>query len=424
MLEEFWRHQESAAPTERASAWSVLHTLLSQEQIDPPLRELMRMVQRLRDETDSAARLRAIETLLASALLRTRGRRIRPTGLAKWFWQPFRQPAAVFRAIEAERHRDEDAAIELARVLTRRDFPKTEFIRLPLADPRWQERLDLPRTCCFVGRLEIFGDQAIDAFRSSGTRFFFPDRDRPPDLAPGALDPRRFHRIHQRRNGRVLDPPFPSREERGRRTDYALVQRYFQADRKRHVFVFAGNSTLGTLGAVFWAAGLQDQHIPLPDKDFDANESFEVLLEVAAPVVEHPWQWQPDQIRPVRMLAGKAHEWFESLQAWGRPSTDLILIKHNNQGEAVEIYADEPAGPAVFRNRGTQVRFIESLFHKSGGKAGQSVPANRFANEQAWKDLCAKPVLRKRLREHLPGAITISSDPPLVTLNVPIVEFG
>ena len=180
--------------------------------------------------------------------------------------------------------------------------------------------------------------------------------------------------------------------------------------------MFSGSSTLGTLGAVVWAVGLQDQQIPLPVDDLGERDRFEALIEVSAPVVDHPWQWQPETPRVLRLIVGDKQEWYEARQKWGRPRADLVVIKRNAKKLAVGVYANEASGPAVF-GRGDIVQFIDLLYESSQGLRGCTV-ANGSVQNTAWKNVLNSATLRSRVHEGLPHAVSFSEGK--VTLNVPI----
>lgn len=419
MNDDFWSSLMNGTENERRRTWESLQTGITYHHVSLLRHDLLRLLRALHSETAASVRQVALESLLSACLLRDPlGGDTRHTGLARWFLKPFHSPTAVFRAIDADRRRDEDAVLELGRVLSSHEFPETVFVRIPLSDPRWRERVELTKTCCFVGRLEVFGIEAVREFGSDSTRFYFPDRARPKDLEPGTLDPLRYHRIHQRRGSRDVGPAFRSTEDGEQRTDYALVQRYFQPEEQRLVFLLAGNSTLGTLGAVNWAVSLQDQQIPLPDEHLDSHETLEALVEVSAPIVEHPGQWQPKKLRLLRLLVGNDHEWYEERRAWGPPLTDVILIRRDSRGMAVEVFANDASASPVFRQSSEIVRFIDRLYRETNGEAGRSVPG--ALPDPVWQKVFGTSTLRRRVHDNLPGAIEISLDPPRVNLNVPI----
>lgn len=421
MTEEFWARLSAHSENVRRLAWDSLQTTLTDHHIGLSRHDLSRLLLLLRNENAPAVRQSAVEALLSAALLQDRQLDdTRLSGLARWFWKPFHSPTTVIRAIEVDRRRDEDAVIELARGLSRDEFPETVFVRVPLPDPAWNERLEFPTNCCFVGRLEIFGTAAIREFGSDATRFYFPDKTRPADLCPGALDPEHYHRIHQRRGDREVGASFRSSEDGEQRTDYAVVQRYFQPEKQRIVFLLAGNSTLGTLAAVDWAVSLQDQQVPLPVEHLDPHETLEALIEVSAPVVNHPWQWQPKRPHLLRLLVGNNHEWYEKRGEWGPPLSDMILIQRNSRGSAVEVFANDATGAPIFRKSSEIVRFIDLLYRETSGQSGCTVAGGASVSDPVWRKVTGNATLRKRVHDNLPGAIDISLDPPRVTLNVPI----
>jgi hypothetical protein len=260
--------------------------------------------------------------------------------LGNWLWDPFKDPSLVFRVLDPRsRRRDEDAVILLARHLSRREFPHTEFLRIPLDKPLWGEVLE-NRPCqalCIVGRLGLFGDHAVQFWSKKDTRFRFISEHRPDGLPWGKVDPR-FHCICERISAsgeEGYSPAYPTTEQNGQRTDYGLVQRYevLYKTKKVCVVVCAGASSLGTFAAVQWAADqsvgrhLNEALIPLPER-VRADSTLEALLEVTADLSPSANSWQPLHLRLVKLCVDGS-VWSEEERDWRRRSPEEITLVYN-----------------------------------------------------------------------------------------------
>src|SRR5204863_3079368 len=118
--------------------------------------------------------------------------------------------------------------IVLARHLSLREFPRTQFEGVVHEGADWGL---VPKSCgalCVVGRLGLYGPHALQHWVRPQTRFSFIAEQRPRDLKRGQLDGARYHCILERlrRGGPARYRQYPTTDEEGRRTDYGIVQRY------------------------------------------------------------------------------------------------------------------------------------------------------------------------------------------------------
>jgi len=384
------------------------------------------LVERLSNERVPDVRKSAIHCLFAIALRQPFGGTTVDSAtpdVANWFWEPLHRRSAIFRGIDATRRRDEDAVIELARAFPRRDYPSTVFMRIPLSRPDWESRMDFePKAVCLVGRLGIYGAQAVSAFESSSTRFYFPNQERPDNLEPGDLDPQ-FHRIQQRNARNQALPAFITRQDEAtrRRTDYALVQRYYDDVRGRFVIILAGSSGLGTLGAVDWSTHLEGLKFPMPEVGLKEKDMFEALIEVDAEPTEFPWHWHTRATRAIRVLAGNNLEWYPEEGEWGTRRPDLLRIRRAAGGLAEEVFSESDRDGRVFRDRSPPVRFVEAVYELTGGIPPATIQPDEWKGHLGvFQEILGNRTYRGRLREGLHDALSIDNASGQVTLTVPI----
>jgi hypothetical protein len=258
-----------------------------------------------------------------------------PGALADWLWAPFRQPSVVLRGVDSARRRDEEAVIDLARQLSRRDFPHTTFLSVNLRDPQWEKTLGshAARAFLVVGRLGLYGPRVRELLGAPDLRFIFCDGERPAHLRRGQLDPV-FHAVSER--GRRQ--PYRTAEDEEVRTDYGVVQRYpvTYQDKEVIVVVVAGPSSLGTLGAARWAAGtlaepdLRGRLIPAPPKAGTASV-LEALVSVRARKDPYPQEWQPMQWDLVGLYADES-KWCPAEGCWYPVPPQEITVVRGPEG--------------------------------------------------------------------------------------------
>jgi hypothetical protein len=341
---------------------------------------------------------------------------IEPT-LADWLWAPFTGPSAAFGLLDPKhRQRDELAKIVLARHLAFGQFPQTTLHLVHLGDPKLGELLYDQRygAVCLIGRLSLYGDEAMQRWTNPEARFAFPAYRRPEELPGGSLD-RSYHYILDRNNGgngRAGLPAFSARgryvtrEDRGRRTDYGLVQRYLVHDGVRALVVVtcAGASSLGTLAAVQWAAVdlLRPVHqggdlLPAPAwADFDTH--LEALLEVTADVTPYNWEWKPSQTKLLRLSLDRAF-WSQEKHGWAVEAPGRITVVRAAGEEVVtDILFDSKQAP--LRKNSRMFRLLGSVCLQAAASPGRTVDLGDLRQDAGvWG--AEGTVTEKTVRRHL-----------------------
>lgn len=260
------------------------------------------------------------------------GSRQPPDTLTDWLWDPFHYPSVVVSMRDPNMMlRDEDALIALRGHLSRRDYPRTEFLRYLPGDSRWGATLHHTHfeTICLVGRMGLFGPEAVQRWGLDETRFNFRMQDRPENIEAGALD-RQYHCIYERlADGSEKD--YFTTEAAGIRSDYGLVQRYVVFDGFRHVTVVicAGASSLGTLAAVQWAAEHLNgsvhpdgEPIPLPPNT-RLGSRFEALIFVTADATQN--YWRPSRLELEQLHVGH-FTWNKDTRQWQAHTPEEITL--------------------------------------------------------------------------------------------------
>ncbi|HUG93203.1 MAG TPA: hypothetical protein VML55_20345 [Planctomycetaceae bacterium] len=429
MWDEIWQLLGSTEPRNRALGWTTLQNRITAGDLAPRQEDIVRLLAHFHAEIQDPVRRAAVAGLITLTALRgvenVAQAASAATHVEACLLSPFQHSSVACRGFDAIRHRDEDAMIALARLLSDREFPNTEFIRIPLDDPQWTERLDHhPHAVCLVGRPGIFGERAVEEFYTAATRFYFPQQVRPPDLGPGEIDPQRFHRIQERRGGTDTDRAFCTTQNADRRTDFAVLQRYYQRTKRRHVLLLAGCSTLGTLGAVHFLRELGRIPIPLPAGGIGERATIEALVQVSAPLCDHASQWKPDKdIHLVRLIVDDRLEWFPAPDGggeWLSRTPDRIFIERDADGRGTNVYIDEPHGRPTFHDRSEAVRAVDLIASATEGRPGNTVEVSQLDAGNSLGKLLKSPVNRQRIHKKLSGAISANRDFSLLTLNVPI----
>ena len=428
MWEEIFDGLNSPDDHEKRTAWHTLRHAIHGGNANPQQQHLLQLLEQLNAEETFDTWKLGVNVLL-SHLVQGSAPHATPVsaaspqqgGLAQWFWDLFRRPTIVLRIYDHLRRRDEDAVTELARLLPLHEFRQTRFIRVPTENPPWDQLLRHEETVCIVGRIGIFGEDSVALFDTKSTQFDFPPQLKPDSIMPGKSDPDDFHRICERRDGRVVERPTAvystSIDERDR-VDYGLIQRYYQPEKRRHVVVLAGNSRLGTLGTIQFLAGLSEHRIPLPNGGLSERDTLEILVRVRAPKSPQPFGWSADTPTAECVLAGRKHRWFPDVRCWG---PQRLLVKMVD-GEPSEVYVNEVGKRAVFGRGSDMVYFIYALREQTE----QGTPGRRVSGED-WGDyagvarsvLHRNTVYRQRL-SNLQGAVGVNDDASEVILRTPI----
>lgn len=296
--------------------------------------------------------------------------------LSDWLWGPFHKPSAVFGLTAADyRRRDEIALIQLVRRLSYREFPDTEIHQIDPDDPEWSELLFQGgyQSICLVGRLGLYGQEALERWNNPNGRFGFLVNRRPGTIPAGQLD-KDFHCIYER-IGEGPTEYYRTEEKNGKRTDFALVQRYPVYDGTRYIVVviIAGASSLGTLAAAQWAADKLTEPTHPYGEPIDAPQGvgpdshFEALVDVTAEVTTRVWR--PLRINLRRLCVDRA-VWCENDRRW---------------------HIDPPRNITILREKGTKARAVGVLFD------GKRAPLN--PGSQTFR-LLVEACLESRSREN------------------------
>ena len=114
-----------------------------------------------------------------------------PLYLHQWLWDPFHASSALVGTAKGAHVRDAMALLALARRLSDEQFPHTEMVLVPLCDPQWEEVLYQRKfaAICLVGRLGLFGKEALRRWNCGEAHFGFILHERPEGCAPPALHP-------------------------------------------------------------------------------------------------------------------------------------------------------------------------------------------------------------------------------------------
>jgi hypothetical protein len=179
----------------RKAAWEQLRRAVAQMQFLPDGDQVEELIHRQTQEDDQAVWRAAVNAMTQVALRRPalpgRADTVEQTwaSLGDWLWMPFQKESMVLRVVDpGTRRRDEDAVIVLARHLSLREFPKTQFEGVIHESADWGL---VPRTCgalCIAGRLGLYGLDAMQYWARPISRFSFISEERPRDLKRGQLD--------------------------------------------------------------------------------------------------------------------------------------------------------------------------------------------------------------------------------------------
>jgi hypothetical protein len=347
-------------PEVRETAWKQIHKTirntegvvndkLVQDLLNHQVAEKQADVWRVAAETISQAYLKLAE--LHRQAPQARDALTEPASLGEWFWGEFHGPSSVLRVADPTRlRRDEEAVIAIARWLPCTEFPHTDFPCVDLGGFRptvW--KLDSVGALCFVGRLYLYGAEAVRSWGMEGpvARRRFGMDFPPPGLKRGELHPV-YHSIVARDGAPSGEtPPHRTGDSQGERTDYGLVRRYHVvwAGRTHPVIQIAGCSTLGTLGAAHFATHeLYSQRPngkpwPLPSK-IRGDSQLEALIEATAKIKGSELGWKLTNTR-VLDLRIDDYIWNEAALAWRRRPHEVIVVDRSRCSDK-RRWRDEP----------------------------------------------------------------------------------
>ncbi len=234
--------------------------------------------------------------------------------LYDWILDPFRGTSAVF-GTAADRHlRDGMALLELRGYLSVSDFPKTDFVLVPLNQPQWEAAFHQHtqfQAIMLVGRIGLFGQDALRHWTYNQARFDFFTHHRPADCQPHALH-EQYHCIVDREADDEEERYHRTKDDGGERTDFALVQRYTveYSGGRLVVLHIAGNTSLGTLGSARWVTSwlkrqTEPDGAPIPSPaNLNWDTPVEALLEVRAGI--NMPVWAPSRIKLLTLTTDRA----------------------------------------------------------------------------------------------------------------------
>jgi hypothetical protein len=274
--------------------------------------------------------------------------------------------------------RDEDALFALRGLLSRREYPRTNFLRYQGRSIQFEEMLHEKDfdAICFVGRLGLFGRKAVKQWRLKNPRFHFRLQRRPPHLKPGELD-RDFHCIFER-DARGIETDYCTRDNKGIRSDYGVVQRYVVSAETKHVTVLicAGASSLGTLAAVQWAAerlcepinGKGDLLPACPG--IHHNSRLEALIYTYAKATHPDDRWRPAAVH-LKQLHVDDRAWNKENQTWQTkcPKTIALQLKDGDRDRPVAVLLDGERLRMRVQSQAFRLlaRVLESAYDRPGG---------------------------------------------------------
>jgi hypothetical protein len=304
--------------------------------------------------------------------------------LDHWMWSDFCKSSAVFRASEpAYERRDPDAVECLARRLGYKDFPELRFYPVPKGEDIWQEIVteQALETCCFVGRLGLFGKQAVEKVVNPQTRFRFL-RHAPPPAFPTGDELKKYYVIEEFDGDRLVNE-YRTSDTDGVRTDYGIVQRYpiFLGTHYITVLLCAGLSSLGTVGAARWAAldlGLpQDPQTKVPvmqPKIVGPHSRLEALVRTIG--VSRSPIWRPSKIELVGLYVDHFQWSPEDLQ-WHDNQLHVVEVQLRG-GKPVGLLID---GVRANLNSSSQNFRLAVAFTLSIGQNGGGVDVDQLARD-------------------------------------------
>jgi hypothetical protein len=357
MREEIVKLLKSRDRGERMRGWRASHADCAQNHYELPREDRIFLAQRLREEVDDGVQQFGSRILLELIAL------ARPIGippespapgpsprplqfLYQWLWDPFHENSAMFGTASDVYLRDGMALVALARRLGWDEFPRAEIVLVPVGQPRWEEVLHQQgfQAIFLVGRLGLFGDEAVRSWDFLDSRFFFPKQQRSPGSAPDAFDPEYYCIRERLEDGRIESYPVHD-AAKDMRTDFALIQRYpvVYLGVQIVVVLCAGCTSLGTLAAAQWAAShltrnTHPQGTPIPcPAGLAADSRMEALLEVTADL-NHPL-WIPSRVELRRLMVDRA-TWNPQLRAWESESLIEVHCEGGDPQRPVAVVID------------------------------------------------------------------------------------
>jgi hypothetical protein len=290
-----------------------------------------------------------------------------PPDLYHWLLDPFHGDSAILGTAGHGRLRDGQAMLALISRFPDEEFPFTRRQFVTPGEMDWQRDVYQRhlQAIWLVGRIGLFGREAIEHWILKNARFCFPMHERPDHCPPHGLDPE-YNRIREwLGDDQFVD--YRASEQNGQRTDFALVQRYPVAYPEGTQPVIAvhcaGSSWLGTLGAAHWVAcdlrrptHLGGTPIPCPPNIHDGS-CLEALLEVTGDVAD-PHLWKPSRVAPRKLFVDGA-SWSLKEGCWESLRVVTLECEDGDPHRTVRILIDGKREPINAR-RG-QFRLLVAL---------------------------------------------------------------
>jgi hypothetical protein len=266
--------------------------------------------------------------------------------LANWLWDPFKHPSMVVWASNPPYQRDQATLFDLGRHLSSAGFPNVMRYPVYLKKPNWRGlRGTQPDAICVVGRLGLFGDEALEWWSPRDMAYRFKLQKRPAEVEPGTLHPD-YHCVVEWRADRPRKE-YTTAQTLRERVDYALVQRFVTNDGTHQTVIVncAGATSLGTLGAVIWATRDVSRPmwpggapIPLPP-GVHLGSRMEALLKVTADITDD--EWSPNRVELKRLYLDNS-VWSKDRKRWElkNPRCIELVMSGDRREDAVSVRLD------------------------------------------------------------------------------------
>ena len=423
---------KSTLSGERRLGWADLHDECLQNHYQLTRNDCIFLAQCIREEDDEGLRLLAIGIFLELIALELNAT-APPVGappeapsrrpleyVYQWLWDPFHENSAMFGTASDVYLRDGMALVDLARRLGWEEFPRARIELVPAGQPRWEGLLHRQQfqAIFLVGRLGLFGDEAILHWGCSSSRFFFPKQQRLPGSAPDAFDPEYYCICERLEDGRIESYRAQHDEVKGKWTDFALIQRYPVEYMGVQIVVVlcAGCSSLGTLAAAQWAASHLTRNAH-PDgtpircpQGITVNSRLEALLMVIADVDQS--LWAPSRVDLLRLIIDR-HTWKPLLSDWGKESLVELRCENGDPQKPIAMVIEGTRERMALKGQMFQLAVAVCL--SAAENQGLVDRAKLLQSPQLWPNGDAsEEKLRNRLSglkyHHLKKLLTIESE--------------
>jgi hypothetical protein len=345
-----------------------------------------------------------------------------PPDLYHWLLDPFHGDSAILGTAEHWRLRDGQAMLALISRFPDEEFPFTLRRFVTPGEMDWQRDVYQRhlQAIWLVGRIGLFGREAIEHWILKNARFCFPMHERPDHCPPHGLDPE-YNRIREWL-GDDQSVDYRASEQNGQRTDFALVQRYPVAypEGTQPVIVVhcAGSSWLGTLGAAHWAAcdlrrptHLGGTPILCPPNIHDGS-CLEALLEVTGDVTD-PHLWKPSHVAPRKLFVDGA-SWSLKERCWESLRVVTLECEDGDPHRTVRILID--GKKADMNPKKQQFRLLVAVAVLAQGSPGGYIDlAQLAADSWLWQNQPAPT--EEELRHKLSTLKHLHLDDELLVMN-------